>query len=307
MSIISDDSTKVELEQEVMEDKEIAEKKLKEQIAQVQERLKRVSPSNISNASTLVNDLTNIRDDVKIPSTTLIAASSSSSPPAVAEDPSQVIIENKSRIGELPSTPLSPIPRQFHHHPGGHYHPGQFSEILNPAYMRYVNVNLGGLRFLGGLRTLIYMGESEPPRRILAWSCCSDSSVTALGCKIRQNSPPRFHPGVFSCFCHDCKAQVDGFETSRCAEPCQGNLAGKSPNKFSMIHKNWEKNDDEIEFVNLHTVQSIFFKSPWTKISDGKRNWFEWTCCGSGKRSEDGCQEVLLPGPPEEDTTTIVL
>jgi len=32
-----------------------------------------------------------------------------------------------------------------------HYHPGRFGDILNPAYIRYVNVNLGGLRFLGEL------------------------------------------------------------------------------------------------------------------------------------------------------------
>lgn len=57
-----------------------------------------------------------------------------------------------------------------------------------------------------------------------------------------------------------------------------------------MIHKNWEKNDDEIEFVNLHTVSSIFWKAPWAKKSEGKRNWFEWTCCGSGLRGDDGCQ-----------------
>ena len=197
--------------------------------------------------------------------------------------------------------------REFHYHPGGHYHPGAYSDILNPAYIRYVNHSLGGLRFLGGLRTLMWVGEDEPPRRIVAWSCCSNQEKSANGCKLREDSPPRYHPGMFSCFCHDCKAQINGFETSRCAEPCQGNWAQRAPNTFSMLEKNWEKDDDQIEFVALQTLESIFFKSEWPKRSACKRNWFEWTCCGSPVRSSDGCQPVILPGNKEYDTTTIRL
>ena len=197
--------------------------------------------------------------------------------------------------------------REFHYHPGGHYHPGAYSDILNPAYIRYVNHNLGGLRFLGGLRTLMWVGEDEPPRRIMAWSCCASEDKVANGCKVREDSPPRYHPGMFSCFCHDCKAQINGFETSRCAEPCQGNWAQRAPNTYSMTEKNFEKDDDQLEFVALQTLESIFFKSEWPKRSACKRNWFEWTCCGSPLRSVDGCQPIILPGNKENDTTTIRL
>ena len=142
----------------------------------------------------------------------------------------------------------------------------------------------------------------EPPRRIFAWSCCTSTSKLITGCKLAPNgSMPRFHPGSFSCFCHDCKSQINGFETSRCAAPCQGNWAQKAPNTYSMVHKNWEKNDDEIEFVYLHTFSTMIFRSPWAKKSEGKRNWFEWTCCGSGSRAEDGCQPVeIVVRPPSE-------
>ena len=197
--------------------------------------------------------------------------------------------------------------REFHYHPGGHYHPGAYSDILNPAYIRYVNHNLGGLRFLGALRALMWIAEDEPPRRIMAWSCCANQEKTANGCKLREDSPPRYHPGMFSCFCHDCKAQINGFETSRCAEPCQGNWAQRAPNTYSMTEKNFEKDDDQIEFVALQTLESIFFKSEWPKRSACKRNWFEWTCCGSPLRSADGCRPVILPGDKENDTTTIRL
>ena len=53
-------------------------------------------------------------------------------------------------------------------------------------------------------------------------------------------------------------------------------IHSKAPNTYSMVHKNWEKDDDQIEFVSLQTLQSLFFKSPWAKRSEGKRNWFEW-------------------------------
>ena len=59
-----------------------------------------------------------------------------------------------------------------------------------------------------------------------------------------------------------------------------------------MIHKNWEKDDEEIEFVSSQTFSSVFFKTPWSKRSDGIRNWFEWTCCGLPSRGADGCQEL---------------
>jgi hypothetical protein len=77
------------------------------------------------------------------------------------------------------------------------YHPGKYCDILNPTYMRYVNVNLRGMRFLGGLRSLLYIGEDEPPRRIVAWACCADTSRNAPGCKIRKSKaePVRIHPG----------------------------------------------------------------------------------------------------------------
>lgn len=77
------------------------------------------------------------------------------------------------------------------------YHPGKYCDILNPAYMRYVNVNLRGMRFLGGLRSLLYIGEDEPPRRIIAWACCADTSRNAPGCKIRKSKaePMRIHSG----------------------------------------------------------------------------------------------------------------
>ena len=40
-----------------------------------------------------------------------------------------------------------------------HYHPGAYTEILNPAYIRYINVKLGGMRFLGGVKALIWIDE----------------------------------------------------------------------------------------------------------------------------------------------------
>ena len=81
-----------------------------------------------------------------------------------------------------------------------HYHPGAYSDILNPEYMRYVNVKLGGMRFLSGVRSLIYVGEDEPPRRIIAWSCCAEKLKNGLGCKIKKSvsAPRRYHPGKLS-------------------------------------------------------------------------------------------------------------
>ena len=78
------------------------------------------------------------------------------------------------------------------------YITGTYCDILNPAYIRYVNVNLGGLRFLSGLRTLIYIGEDEPPRRIVAWSCCADKDPSSIGCKIQSSEEqPKYHPGPY--------------------------------------------------------------------------------------------------------------
>ena len=171
-------------EDKIMDD-EKDEMRLQEQIALVQDRLaKRAVPEQVSEET--------IKTAV---GGGAVGASTESEKQILNPNPLKTntpTVTSSSTVGELPA---SPTMREFHYHPGGHYHPGQFSDILNPAYMKWVNQKLGGLRFLGAVRQLLFEEEVEPLRRLLAWSCCADPAIEAVGCKIRQNSPPRYHPG----------------------------------------------------------------------------------------------------------------
>ena len=66
---------------------------------------------------------------------------------------------------------------------------------------------------------------------------------------------------------------MEPFVNIGCNQPC-GPTVGRSPNTYSMVHKNWEKNDDEIEFVGMQTIYTIFSRAPASKKSEGIRNWY---------------------------------